>query len=472
MDSSSREARRTFSVSELRLWKDNPRFLEPVPDENSAIAALLRDGGSKLLNLASDIAQRNSLNPADLPIVLMIDGVPTVLEGNRRIAALKLLRNPEFAPFPDQQEQFSAISKVGIGPELVLCSVAQSLDEARPWIELRHTGENNGVGILPWSSFQIQNFAGTKNTHSRRAAIFLMGVAELYVDDRSIEANTSTIISTRLTNLGRLVSDPQVRKILCFEFSETGLRVAADLGKWHPLVRTLLDEVANILVVGDLYSREQRAAYADGLLARFPLSRESYRAPEENRGEESETDKESTQQGTEPKTSNVGSSDGSQSQPKPRKAEKSESRIFQGFRGPYLDSSIRSLLNESQKITIESCPTVCGAMIRVIVELTLDDAITELNISGVSPSSEMKAKLRKVIHRLDPLIQNKNSADPDLLKIWNNCLGDDAGVGIQLLHSYVHGMGVPAIPTTVRSLSKLFRPLLEKVDNAIMIDRS
>ncbi len=84
-----------LKISELRLDHDNPR----ISTEDGQInirQALLDDQGSKIAELASDIA-KFGLNPMDRMMVLRTDPKKTeyiALEGNRRTAALQILANP------------------------------------------------------------------------------------------------------------------------------------------------------------------------------------------------------------------------------------------------------------------------------------------------------------------------------------------------------------------------------------------
>jgi len=84
-----------LKISELRLDHDNPR----ISTEDGQInirQALLDDQGSKIAELASDIA-RFGLNPMDRMMVLQQDPKKKeyiTLEGNRRTAALQILANP------------------------------------------------------------------------------------------------------------------------------------------------------------------------------------------------------------------------------------------------------------------------------------------------------------------------------------------------------------------------------------------
>lgn len=97
------ERRTLRSIDQLKLWPENPRL---DPDEQHVrladfVSDLIADSGEKdsFLALINSIAT-NGYIPSD-PIVVWQDedsGKFYVAEGNRRILALKLLRNPEKAP--------------------------------------------------------------------------------------------------------------------------------------------------------------------------------------------------------------------------------------------------------------------------------------------------------------------------------------------------------------------------------------
>lgn len=52
----------------------------------------------KVKDLAKDISEKGATNPLDSVGITIENGKRIVLEGNRRICALKLLLNPELAP--------------------------------------------------------------------------------------------------------------------------------------------------------------------------------------------------------------------------------------------------------------------------------------------------------------------------------------------------------------------------------------
>ncbi|WP_143537163.1 hypothetical protein [Rhodococcoides fascians] len=86
--------------SQVLLDPQNPRLPDGTSNDKEAINRLLEEGYSQLLALARDMADRGEGNPAELPIVIADGSKFVVLEGNRRFAALKLLKDPMLADDP------------------------------------------------------------------------------------------------------------------------------------------------------------------------------------------------------------------------------------------------------------------------------------------------------------------------------------------------------------------------------------
>lgn len=85
-----------INVTELLLNPDNPRF-DPVKHQTETICAMIDDQKEKLSTLAEHIID-NGLNPTDIILVRPHQGQWLVLEGNRRVTALKLVNEPGLIP--------------------------------------------------------------------------------------------------------------------------------------------------------------------------------------------------------------------------------------------------------------------------------------------------------------------------------------------------------------------------------------
>jgi hypothetical protein len=84
-----------LKISDLVLDHDNPRITH-ADGQQEALQKIIKDQKTKLVKLAQSIAERG-LNPMDRLLVLRLNLKPErfiALEGNRRVAVLKLLTNP------------------------------------------------------------------------------------------------------------------------------------------------------------------------------------------------------------------------------------------------------------------------------------------------------------------------------------------------------------------------------------------
>jgi hypothetical protein len=156
---------RDLPPSNLLLDVENPRR-DPTTDQRDAIQTLVREQGQKLLNLATDVVEKG-LDPSQSFIVLEQKNPATkaqefvVLEGNRRLAALKVLEVPTLlasdTPAP-LAAAFRKLSQKYKLPATVPCAVVSDREEARHWLELRHTGENEGIGVVQWGAIEKARF--------------------------------------------------------------------------------------------------------------------------------------------------------------------------------------------------------------------------------------------------------------------------------------------------------------------------
>jgi hypothetical protein len=149
-----------IKISDLFLNPENPRF-DPVKYQTETIRSMLEDQKDKLIALAKHIIEFG-MNPTDITLVKPFNGKWLVLEGNRRVAALKLLNAPELIQngYKKIKTEFknlcAKIEKSKI--ETVFCVIVSDEKMANEWIRLKHTGQNDGAGIVNWDSQQTGRF--------------------------------------------------------------------------------------------------------------------------------------------------------------------------------------------------------------------------------------------------------------------------------------------------------------------------
>lgn len=231
---------------------------------------MIEDQEDKLYSLAYDIVI-NQLSPVDLIIVTPGEDVNKyiVLEGNRRVTALKLLNNPNL--IDDKylslrrrfqklhKDKFDAISNL----KNIECAVFENPSDADIWIKRKHSGELNGVGTVTWNSQQKQRFE-EKTEGKSSISLQIIGLLRSHPDVS--EEIKKALPKLNITNLQRLMSDPYVREHLGLDINNGILVSNINVGEViKGLVKIVTDILKPTFRVADIYNREKRKCYIDSL---------------------------------------------------------------------------------------------------------------------------------------------------------------------------------------------------------------
>lgn len=250
-------------LERLLVDLQNPRY-DPRTSQREALATIAQDQGNKLLNLAEDIAEKG-LNPSELAIVTSSGERNTysVLEGNRRVAALKLLSSPSLVASLGLSQtlvrKYQALyesSKSSLPTELNC--VILSREDANYWIMLKHTGENEGVGIVMWDGRSRHRFRGSSPALQ---AVELVESAN-YLDNETREK----LPKIAITNIERVLNTKEARKLLGVDVKGNHLTLVEPaeiaLGR---LARFVYDVAHRNVRVSALDTKDQRVSYATKL---------------------------------------------------------------------------------------------------------------------------------------------------------------------------------------------------------------
>ena len=231
---------KTLLLSQLKVNPQNPRYRNLRVSESDAILALFKEIKSKpeialrhMLNLMDDVVKHGT-NPADLPIVVPDpneNDTYQVMEGNRRIASLKLLYFPDLAAevFRSEPRVLKRLEKFREDflarfqdqYKRVLCVVYPTPEEARHWIYLRHTGENEGRGITPWDKAAKDRF---RLQAEERKHTIATQVVEVLIEEGYLDPDVPVVLST----VERMVKDPDVASRLHIEIVEGTVYLPSD----------------------------------------------------------------------------------------------------------------------------------------------------------------------------------------------------------------------------------------------------
>lgn len=210
-----------YGVSEIEIDKllldtRNPRH-SILKDQAETLQEIILDQKGKLIRLAQDITQYG-INPSDLTIVIPSDDDNSkfiVLEGNRRLAALQLLANPTIAASGYDTKTINALKsyneRYNDSPiERLHCVVFNRREDANHWIELRHTGENEGRGVVSWKAKEKARFNELLGKRSSALQVLEFVRKNTDLNDEELES----LKQPNISSIERLVGDPYVRETL------------------------------------------------------------------------------------------------------------------------------------------------------------------------------------------------------------------------------------------------------------------
>lgn len=405
----------------------NPRLSEPNKGQREtwrAIASLL---DRKLLRHAQDIVQFG-IDPSTLPIVMSAGDDANryiVLEGNRRLAALKTLENPDVivgaVPQSTLLELRTLAKKYQQSPvEHIRCLVVKDRPEADHWIELRHQGQMEGAGVIPWGSDDAARWRARS------------GKVELHTQILNwLESNGHIKSEDRrgrwTTTFRRLVGTPEVRSKLGIDLVDGELKV---LGAPSRVGKALL------YVVNDVKSGNTTSRTASSKTDRLRYARN---LPTDIVVPATETKKtEQKSQSSERKRA------AKYTRPKPR-----DILIPDDCTLKVTDGRCGDIEEELRTLSLTSYQNAVSVLFRVFIELSADAYVVRRKLTSVTTDSTLDAKLRVVV---DDLIGQQLLTKQQAAPVRRACQRDSfLAPSVKLMHGYVHNQHIFPAPSDLRA---------------------
>lgn len=199
----------SVSVNSLHFDPDNPRR-DHMDDEAEIRTALCEDEGVR--KLAAHLA-RFGQNPLHRIALLPHPKLPRhfiVPEGNRRLCAIQLLRDPSRAPTPAARRYFENIKATARPfPDKISGVLFHSEETARVWKSVVHEGEQDGIGTVQWGSREKTRhnqrgpIDGTrpKNPNRQAESLLQYGLAQSLIAPEQAEKIKVTTLTRYLPNV-------------------------------------------------------------------------------------------------------------------------------------------------------------------------------------------------------------------------------------------------------------------------------
>src|SRR3989344_2436517 len=142
--------KKDIDIEKLIVNHENYRF-DPVDKPGEAVDLMLEEKGEEIFNLAKHIFENGLDSAKDTRVFEIKKDLFIVLDGNRRVTAIKCMHDPALVKDGVLRNRFLTLIKgQGHIPDKVNCHVYANEKDAAEWIKLDHTGKNNGVGQDPW----------------------------------------------------------------------------------------------------------------------------------------------------------------------------------------------------------------------------------------------------------------------------------------------------------------------------------
>lgn len=429
-----------LAPADLFIDEENPRISQPNAGQNRALQSLAEHLGPKLVALAADIVAHGT-DPADLPIVMAHVGHQgrfTVLEGNRRLAALRVLESPDSVSDAVNLAHLRQLRKLSkdyqANPvDQIVCVVVRDRDEARHWIELRHTGENGGAGRVPWGSDESARFRsrGKPEIHSQ-ALDFLQRRKDLTPESRRLIPASS---------LKRLLETPELRARIGIETQKGDLHLLADEGRIaKALMHIINDLTSGTTKVGQIYTKAQRQAYAKNLPADIAV-------------------KPTTKSGHGTAATSTTSS-GSGTKPHARTPRKRDRLIPRDSVLSIPKGRIYDIEVELRKLSLEDSPNAVSVLFRVFTELSVDSYLEDHPL-GATDNDKLRKKIELVANDLEAK-KKINKQQGRAIRSANQAHSSLAP-GSNTMNDYVHNEYIFPSAGDLRALWSSLQPFITAI---------
>lgn len=432
---------KNIQLENLQVDLYNPRY-DQRTSQRDTLSTIAHDQGSKLANLAEDIAEKG-LNPSELTIVTSTEepDIYTVLEGNRRVAALKIIASStllnSLGLTKGLERRYKALhdSAKDTIPTEIPC-VVMPREEANYWIQLKHTGENEGVGVVTWDGPARHRFRGSS------PALQAIDIAERsgYLDDET----KKKLPKVAITNIERLLNTPEARKLLGVDIQKGQLSLTSPDNESIARLAMVVSDVANKKVkVTQLDAKAQRVTYAQEVAAR-PLPPPVSGAGTKGRGAAAAD----------------ATAAGASKARRPINPER-KTLIPKQFRLEITQTRINRIYHELQKLAVEDFINSCAVMFRVFVELSVDEYAKRNKISlkvvpkpkkgSSKPQQPKDMSLREKIRTVaDYLEANGHSTKAELLGTRALSNNREHFLSVSTLNAYVHNKDYNPTPTDMK----------------------
>ena len=439
------------SIKALFLDPKNPRHI-PIENQKEIISYLIEN--EKIKELAKDIAEKGMTNPLDLVGIITEDNKKLVVEGNRRVCALKLLDKPSLAP-KEYQRYFKTLrEKVKNHITKIPVHVFSNRDEASHWLSTLHTASSN-TSRKPWSPEQKTRFDQSVDGKPSHAAA--LTILDFSLKNGLISPEKSQKVITTIT---RMLSTPEVRDAfgITTGVTERNILINITRDEFTAIITQYFDDFDDPAYnIGSRSNKTNRLSYIQHLkdIGKIPsrrLNKEIELVP--GISSTATTSSAISQKSTTPK--------------KTTRATKNKSAQLIDYELEIPVSKIQSIYSEINTMDIEKYPYATAALLRALIEQSCDYFLLKSGNSiqfhegsktqGINEHSKLREKILGIAQHFKA---NHHLEDKELSALTNECTTKKDGSGtLNLLHGVLHNYAHNICSAQIISAHNNLRPFI------------
>ena len=425
-------------------------------NQSDTLRLLVEKEDTNLVDMAKDIA-RNGLSPIDIMAVVKKEGtdVYTVIEGNRRLAAIRLLENPSLT---DKQHIKNALSlpskRYSHNPiKTIRCTIMPDKETAMGWVDRKQGTGMDGAGLRRADYVQNAIRKAARGEYEKwYAAVCHLKksghIKEGEVPERDIDSQGTGAAIERVFGTAYL-SDK-----LGINISSNG-KVSfdnGDDGKGGNLLLSILTHLINEnLSTEDVRKLEQR----EEILQTFQdqnVKKQSSSHPTDNASPTTQLSKADEAQNKNKGTIELQETKDRKPTKTPEPPKPRTKLAPKSLKCPSSVSNkrIRELLVEIQNLNISETnsgrPLTAGIVMRVFLDLTLTYFLMETNVkthNGInswdSYGARLPSKLGAALKQIDPTKSKRN------LDNVRNAFSGDFHHSLNKLNGQIHALNAPIL---------------------------
>lgn len=414
------------AFNKLHFDPINPRG-EPEPDENKI--RVLFGSQPETLILSTHLAE-NGQNPLDRIGIIEHPKLPghfVIREGNRRLCAMQLLRDPDRAPTDAIRKAFQKLANEGRPiPDKIPAVLFHEKLKARVWMSVKHEGPQGGLGTVAWGADEKARFnregetgkTRPKNPNRQAEALLTYAVKEGLITPEERDLIAITTVTRYLPNIRTALA------LLNNEDCTTNAR----LTEFNAALRRFLKDAKDTGTPGvraTVHSRStsaQRTEYAETLRREdiSPVNRD-------------QTPYDPSKVSPAKAEEKGGATSRSATHPGKRKQ-----LIPNSFVVPIKDNVLLRLVGEGKDLHPDEARFSCNYLNRVILERIVHLYATK---HGVGRDGDFADVVQRVIRHA------KDSADPPtrgIANILTKTADKRSSYSYELMSNPVHGGSIPS----------------------------